>query len=207
VAWLQGGIELFLARWHYILFFVVVQALVTALTLGILAGPLSVGLFRILDRMQDEPDYRPQIRDLFSGMDRFVDSVVYFFIWAVGVVFVIQFLIFVPVIGVLASVAVVLLLLPLAQFGFPLIGVFGYDWRDASRMLIAGLAAQPVMLPAAGWLFALLPLAGALFATRVPLVGLLFSLALSGVTLSSVSYAIRWLEPWLSGAEEDDDQQ
>jgi len=207
LVWLQGGIELFLSRWYYILLFVVIQALVTALTLGILAGPVSIGLFRILDRMQDEPEYRPQIRELFSGMDRFVDGVVYFFVWAIGVVFVIQFLIFVPVIGVLASVAVVLLLLPLAQFGFPLIGVFGYDWKEASRTLLLGLRAQPVMLPLAGWVFALIPIVGALFSTRLPLIGFLFSLTLSGVTLSSVSYATRRLEPWLNGSYPEDEQE
>ena len=203
LSWLQGGIELFLSRWYYVLALILLQSLVSLITLGILAGPLSVGLYRILDRLQDEPEYRPTLRDLFNGFDRFTDSVLFFFIWGVVALLVIQFIIFIPLIGVLVSVVIVLFILPLAQFGFPLIGLHGHDWRAASMLLLTGLTRQPVLLPMAAWLFALLPLAGALLLTRAPLAGFFLSVALSGVTFCSVSFASRYLTPWLTESESE----
>jgi hypothetical protein len=202
LAFLQGGIELFASRWHFILPFLFVYSVVSLVTLGVLAGPLSVGLYRILDRLQDDEEYRPSLRDLFNGLDRFADGALFFLVWNLGAAVLVQFLFAIPVLGILAALTIILFVLPVAQFGFPLIGS-GYDWKESSKMLLAGVGNQPVLLPLTGWLFALLPLTGALLVLRIPLAGTILSFVLSGITISSVSFASRYLSPWLAGGESE----
>lgn len=54
---------------------------------GILIGMMTINLFSIVKKLDEEPDYEPAIEDLFKNMDRFVNATLLFLIFVgVGIV-------------------------------------------------------------------------------------------------------------------------
>ncbi|MFP4376445.1 MAG: hypothetical protein ACLFP4_05330 [Spirochaetales bacterium] len=199
--WLQHGVELYLSYWLTIFGFFLLYSIVSIATIGILAGPLLVGFYRILDRLQMGDGYRPEIRDLFGGFDRFGDAVAQLLIWSFGPVILLTFLAVVPLIGPVIGLLIIIVLGPLAQFGFPLIALEGKTWTEASVAILAGVRYEPLMFPLTGWAFSLLPALLAVFGVRFGWVGFLITLLVTPVTLCSVAMSAPVVNPWLANLD------
>lgn len=76
--------------------------LISVVTCGILAGPLTAGMFLILDRLMRNDSVKPQAGDVFKGFDFFVQTLL-----LVVIALVIGFVLaMIPVVGQLAGIAV-----------------------------------------------------------------------------------------------------
>jgi len=199
--WLQRGIELYLSYWLTIFGFFVLYTVISAATIGILAGPLLVGFYRILERLRLGEGYQPAIRDLFDGFDRFGDAIAQLLVWTFGPAIILTFLAVIPLLGPLVALLIILVLGPLAQFGFPLIALEGKTWTQASVAILAGVRYEPLMFPLTGWAFSLFPALFAVFGVRFGWLGLVITLLVTPVTLCAVAMSAPVVNPWLSSLD------
>jgi len=104
---------------HIVLAFTV--GLGSALTIGILAGPLMCGWFYVILRQLREPDYEPEIGDIGKGFEVFGQALLAWILILVGSVVVSFVVSVVPVLGELLSVAASWAIAACVLFVFPLI--------------------------------------------------------------------------------------
>jgi hypothetical protein len=199
--WLQHGIELYLSYWLTIFGFFVLYSVISVATIGILAGPLLVGFYRILERLRQGEGYKPEIRDLFTGFDRFGDAVAQLLIWTFGPVVILTFLAIIPFLGPAVGFLIILVLGPLAQFGFPLIALEGKTWTEASVAILAGVRHEPLMFPLTGWAFSILPGVLAVIGVRFGWVGFLITVLVTPVTICAIAMSVPVVNPWLSSLD------
>ena len=93
----------------------------SAVTIGILAGPLMCGWFYIILRQLREPDYEPQIGDVGKGFEVFGQSLLACVLIVVGSIVVGFILSVLPVLGQLLSIAAGWAIAACVLFVFPLI--------------------------------------------------------------------------------------
>ena len=93
----------------------------SAVTIGILAGPLMCGWLYIILRQLREPDYEPQIGDIGKGFEVFGQSLLAWILILVGSGVVSSILNRVPVLGELLSIAASWAIAACVLFVFPLI--------------------------------------------------------------------------------------
>jgi len=79
-----------------------IATIVSALTCGLLSGPLSVGFFLVVRRLIQNDPIKPQPGDVFKGFDFFVQALVLFVICMAATFL----LCLIPVVGHIASLAV-----------------------------------------------------------------------------------------------------
>jgi len=93
----------------------------SAVTIGIIAGPLMCGWFYVILRQLREPDYEPQIGDIGKGFEVFGQALLAWILILVGSVVVSSILSRVPVLGELLSLAAGWAIAACVLFVFPLI--------------------------------------------------------------------------------------
>ncbi|MFY9557777.1 MAG: zinc-ribbon domain-containing protein [Blastocatellia bacterium] len=77
--WLSGGWQVYKENWAVMSLGTLIGALLSAVTLGILAGPMLMGMFRMAFKtMRGE---RPEVGDLFNWRGRFLQSFLTFLIF------------------------------------------------------------------------------------------------------------------------------
>lgn len=76
--WIQGGLNLYKENFGILFTASLIALLLSSVTLGILAGPLAVGVAAIVLRLIDKQDPKPEIGDVFKGFDRFLPSFLLF---------------------------------------------------------------------------------------------------------------------------------
>jgi len=119
--WLSKAWEIFTKSIGVHIVLALIVGVGSAVTIGILAGPLMCGWFYIILRQLREPDYEPQIGDVGKGFEVFGQSLLAFILIAVGSVVVSSILSRVPVLGELLSVATGWAIAACVLFVFPLI--------------------------------------------------------------------------------------
>lgn len=72
--WIQEGFTLYVANVVILLVAGVVALVLSAVTLGLLAGPMLAGLAIIILNLLDNRLARPTINDLFKGFEHFLDT-------------------------------------------------------------------------------------------------------------------------------------
>ena len=80
----------------------VIATLVSAVTCGILSGPLMAGMFLVVRRLMKDDPVKPQAGDVFKGFDYFVQALILMVLCLV----VMFLLAMIPVIGQLAGLVV-----------------------------------------------------------------------------------------------------
>ncbi len=84
--WIRQGVQLFVDHSVLLLLSGLVAALISTVTLGILAGPMLAGMALIILRLQDNRLAPPSVNDLFKGFDYFVETIpVTLALYAMGV--------------------------------------------------------------------------------------------------------------------------
>ncbi len=76
--WIQGGFNLYKDNFAVLFVATLIAILLSGVTLGILAGPLAVGVALIVLRLIDKQEPKPEIGDVFKGFDQFLPSFLLF---------------------------------------------------------------------------------------------------------------------------------
>ncbi len=119
--WFSKAWEIFTKSVGVHIVLALIVGLGSALTIGILAGPLMCGWFYIILRQLREPDYEPQIGDIGKGFEVFGQSLLAWILILVGSVVVSFVVSVVPALGQLLSVAAGWAIAACVLFVFPLI--------------------------------------------------------------------------------------
>ncbi|HRU70000.1 MAG TPA: hypothetical protein P5111_02885, partial [Kiritimatiellia bacterium] len=96
------GWRLFQANMGVLIVGGILATVVSAVTCGLLSGPLAVGMLLIARRLLKQDPIKPQAGDVFKGLDAFVQALLLVIIAAVAI----MVLSLVPVIGQIAGLAV-----------------------------------------------------------------------------------------------------
>jgi hypothetical protein len=99
---LGNGWRLFQANMGTLVLAGVIATVVSAVTCGILGGPLAAGMFLVVRRLLKNDPVKPQAGDVFKGLDFFVQSLLLvIFAVVAGCI-----LAWIPVVGQLAGIAI-----------------------------------------------------------------------------------------------------
>jgi hypothetical protein len=119
--WIEKGFNLYKENIATLIIATVVAILLSAVTLGILAGPMFAGIIFITLGLFDGTDPKPEAGSLFKGFDYFLNSFLFVIVWGVALTIVSIILSVVPCIGIFASMFVGYSATALLMFGLFLI--------------------------------------------------------------------------------------
>jgi hypothetical protein len=77
--WIQKGFDLYKANLGTLILVSLLAMVLSALTVGILAGPMSVGVILVTLALLDKKDPKPEVGEVFKGFNYFAQSLVFFF--------------------------------------------------------------------------------------------------------------------------------
>lgn len=115
--WIERGFELFKANAGLLIVVNLLAAIISLLTLGILAGPMSAGVVLVTLALLDRREPKPEVGMVFKGFDFFLPSFLFFLVFTVGLVLVSFLLSSIPCLGSLLSLALSLAVATFTAFG------------------------------------------------------------------------------------------
>ena len=101
--WLEQGFNLYKNNMATLTVAALLVVLLSAVTLGILAGPLLAGFILMLLRMKDGTEPKPEIGDVFQGFPFFLQTFLFLLVYVVVDLVASTILAVVPLFGFLAS--------------------------------------------------------------------------------------------------------
>lgn len=120
--WIEKGFNLYKENIATLILATVVAMLLSAVTFGILAGPMFAGILFITLGLFDKTDPKPEAGALFKGFDYFLNSFLFMVVWGVAITVASCILnLVVPCIGLLVSLFVSYSAMALLMFGLFLI--------------------------------------------------------------------------------------
>lgn len=130
--WISKGFDLYKQNFGVLLLASAIATILSAATVGILAGPMMAGMILITLRLLRGQSPKPSVAALFDGFNHFLQMFLFCLVWFViifGASFVINLI---PCIGQIASIAGGLALGALLMFAPYLIVDRGMDFWPAS---------------------------------------------------------------------------
>lgn len=129
--WIQRGFELFKQNAVLLILVGLIGGIISACTLGVLAGPMFAGVILVTLALLDKKEPKPEVGALFKGFDYFVQS----FLFSL-VVFIVSILLnivlgFIPCIGQILSIFVLMAAGTLLMFAMFLITDRKMEFRAA----------------------------------------------------------------------------
>ena len=119
--WIEEGFNLYKENFGILVLVSLIAVIVSAITVGVLAGPMAAGVLLIVFQLHDRKEPKPEAGTLLKGFDFFLNSFLFFIVWGIAI-FVVSFILsFVPCIGQVASLFVVFVAHALLMFGMFLI--------------------------------------------------------------------------------------
>lgn len=115
--WIERGFELFKAHAGLLIVVNLLAAIISLLTLGILAGPMSAGVVLVTLALLDRREPKPEAGMVFKGFDFFLPSFLFFLVFTVGLVLAGFLLSSIPCLGSLLSLALSLAVATFTAFG------------------------------------------------------------------------------------------
>ncbi len=119
--WIEKGFNLYKQNFGILVLASLIAVIVSAITVGVLAGPMAAGILLIVFQLHDQKEPRPEVGTLLRGFDYFLNSFLFFIIWGIAIFLASLVLGLVPCIGQLASLFVVFVAHALLMFGLFLI--------------------------------------------------------------------------------------
>jgi hypothetical protein len=119
--WIEKGFNLYKENFGILVLASLIAVIVSAITVGVLAGPMAAGVILIIFQLVDRKEPKPEVGTLLRGFDFFLHSFLFFVIWGIAVFVASLILGLVPCIGQLASLFVVFVAHALLMFGLFLI--------------------------------------------------------------------------------------
>jgi len=130
--WIGSGFELYKENLGVLILASLIAMVLSVATLGILAGPMMAGVLLITLSLFDKKEPRPQVGDVFKGFDYFLQTLLFFIVWGLGIFVASVILGLVPCVGQLASVLLVFVAHAFLMFGLFLIIERQMDFWPAS---------------------------------------------------------------------------
>ena len=114
---IERGFNLYKDNFGLLLAVVLVGGLLSSLTAGILAGPMTVGMILVTLGLLDKREPKPRFEDLFKGFDFFAQSFLFMLIWGIALVVLSVLLSFAVCVGQILIMAVSLIASAFLMFG------------------------------------------------------------------------------------------
>ena len=119
--WIEKGFNLYKENFGILVLVSLIAVIVSAITVGVLAGPMAAGVLLIVLQLQDRKEPKPEVGTLLKGFGFFLNSFLFFVVWGIAIFVVSLILGLVPCIGQVASLFVVFVAHALLMFGMFLI--------------------------------------------------------------------------------------
>jgi len=119
--WIEKGFNLYKENFGILVLVSLIAVIVSAITVGVLAGPMAAGVLLVVFQLHDRKEPKPEVGTLLKGFDFFLNSFLFFIVWGVAIFVVSLILGLVPCIGQVASLFVVFVAHALLMFGMFLI--------------------------------------------------------------------------------------
>lgn len=119
--WIEEGFNLYKENFGILVLVSLIAVIVSAITVGVLAGPMAAGVLLVVFQLQDRKEPKPEVGTLLKGFDFFLNSFLFFIVWGIAIFVVSLILGLVPCIGQVASLFVVFVAHALLMFGMFLI--------------------------------------------------------------------------------------
>jgi hypothetical protein len=130
--WIEGGFNLYKTNFGTLVLASIFVVVISAITAGILAGPMLAGLALVTLQLLDRKGPQPEAGRVFKGFDYFLQSLLFVVVWGIGILAGSLILGVIPVIGQLASVAFVYAAQAFLMFGMFLVVDRQMEWLPAS---------------------------------------------------------------------------
>lgn len=141
--WLLEGFELYKGHISFLIMCSLVVFIFSAVTAGILAGPLLCGLILVIFRLHDNDTEGLKYGEVLRGFQFFGASVLFVLVWGCGIGLAVALLNFIPFIGQVAALAVSAAMFSLLMFGLFLIVDKGLGFSAASMESINVVKSNP----------------------------------------------------------------
>lgn len=119
--WIERGFNLYKENFATLVLASLIAVVLSAVTVGILAGPMAAGVLLITLRLIDKDEPKPEVGSLFRGFDYFLNSLLFVVAWGMGLFLISLMVGLIPCIGQIASLFVVFAAHALLMFGMFLI--------------------------------------------------------------------------------------
>jgi hypothetical protein len=119
--WIEKGFHLYKENFATLVLASLIAVVISAVTVGVLAGPMAAGVLVITLGLIDKKEPRPEVGTLFRGFDHFLNSFLFMILWGIALFLVSLMVGMVPCIGQLASLFVFFVAHALLMFGMFLI--------------------------------------------------------------------------------------
>ena len=119
--WIEDGFNLYKKNFGLLVLSSLIAVVISAVSFGILAGPMLAGILLITIKLFDEQEPKPEVGDVFKGFSYFLQSFLFVFLWGIALCVISFILALVPCIGQLISLAIVFFAQAFLMFGLFLI--------------------------------------------------------------------------------------
>ncbi|RLB36856.1 MAG: hypothetical protein DRH20_08905 [Deltaproteobacteria bacterium] len=114
--WFEKGFNLYKENLGLLILASLIAVVLSAVTLGILLGPMMAGMILICLGLRDRREPRPEVGEVFKGFNYFLQSFLFVVVWGLAL-FIASFLLaLVPCVGQVASLALVFAVQTLLMF-------------------------------------------------------------------------------------------
>ncbi len=134
--WIEEGFNLYKDNIGVLILAALLAVILSAVTFGILAGPMFGGLILITLRMHDKTEPKPEVGDMFKGFQFFLNTFLFVIVWGILLIVAVSILAFVPCLGILLDIVVPFVATTFLMFGLYLIVDRGMDFWPASMASI-----------------------------------------------------------------------
>jgi len=146
--WIKEGFDIYKNNLGLLIVASLIAVLLTAVTLGILGGPMSAGMVLIVLKLRDGSQPPPVAGDVFQGFQYFLPSFLFFIVWGLIILAGTVILSFIPCLGQIASICLCLAAGAFLMFGLFLIVDKKMDFWTASMASIDKV--KPAFFPFLG---------------------------------------------------------
>ena len=119
--WIEAGFSLYKENFVVLVLASLIATILSAVTLGILSGPMFAGLILIILACLDKKEPKAEIGDIFKGFEYFLDSFLFVIIWGAISIAITLLLNLIPCAGQILSMFVSIIISTLVMFGIFLI--------------------------------------------------------------------------------------
>jgi len=119
--WINAGFTLYRENFVVLVLASLIATILSAVTLGILSGPMFAGLIIITLACLDKKEPKAEIGDIFKGFEYFLDSFLFVIIWGAISIAITLLLNLIPCAGQIISMFVSIIISTIVMFGIFLI--------------------------------------------------------------------------------------
>ena len=134
--WIEDGFNLYKENFKTLILASIFVVVISAVTAGILAGPMLAGLALVTLELRDKKEPKPEAGKVFKGFDYIVHSFLFVVVWGIGILIASMIVGVIPVIGQLASLFIAYAAQAFLMFGLFLIVDRQMEFWPASQQSI-----------------------------------------------------------------------